>query len=143
MQSVKNSQLKLFTIFYRPMNTYAFGYLYLINLYFISFIQSDEIFLDLNGEIVNNVTFQGKDAKDTYEAASIVNYFYSYSFITEQKKMVFLPTTLQQIKIRCLDIMVSLKVSLILSYLIMYGCEHIILRFLKILIVLRIRYNFL
>jgi len=38
--------------------------------------------------MVNNVDFQGTKAKDAYEAATNVNYFYNYAFIAEQKKML-------------------------------------------------------
>ena len=48
-----------------------------------------EVPISERGEIlINDVDFQGKSAKDAYEAATNVNYFFTYAFINEQKKMV-------------------------------------------------------
>ena len=38
--------------------------------------------------VINNVEFGGVKPLDAYNSASNVNYFYSYAFISEQKKMV-------------------------------------------------------
>eukprot|EP01041_Mallomonas_annulata_P001188 gene1188-2312_t len=48
-----------------------------------------EVGVDERGDhLINNVDFQGTSATAAYEAATNVNYFYTYAFITEQKKML-------------------------------------------------------